>query len=119
MRQNDAKKCPKKYHNLGQRRYNFDPLGLEVVRIYLSDQKFNHNPESNEDIHWAHFEPITRPLKPLADYRAADLFWCGPEWLGPSAEIQGLPDNRLGALGVWLWAQSVPNGCLHWILGYG
>ena len=92
---------------------------LEVVRIYLSDQKFNHNPESNEDIHWAHFEPITRPLKPLADYRAADLFWCGPEWLGPSAEIQGLPDNRLGALGVWLWAQSVPNGCLHWILGYG
>ena len=52
---------------------------LEVVSIFLSDQKFNHNPESNEDIHWTHIEPKNRPLKPLADHRAADLFWCGPD----------------------------------------
>ena len=52
---------------------------LEVVRIFLSDQKFKHNPESNEDIHWTHIESKNIPLKPLADHRAADLFWCGPD----------------------------------------
>ena len=35
---------------------------LEVIRIFLSDRKFNHNPESNEDIHWTCIEPKNRPL---------------------------------------------------------
>ena len=31
---------------------------------------------SDEPIHLAHFEPKFRYLEPLADPRAADLFWC-------------------------------------------
>ena len=51
--------------------------------FYTCLQIFNHNPESNEDIYWAHFETKTRPLKPLADHREDLVFPPEPVWPAP------------------------------------
>ena len=52
-------------------------LTIEVVRISSCLQIFNYNPESTEDIHLAHIDPKTRPIKPLSNPHTNDLFWCG------------------------------------------
>ena len=87
--------------------------------FYTCLQIFNHNPESNEDINLAHIVPKIKPPEPLNDPLAAIVFQ-PTAWASPAhTKTNRWRVDRLGALEVWFLAQCVPNGCLHWILGYG
>ena len=87
--------------------------------FYTCLQIFNHNPESNEDINLAHIVPKIKPPEPLNDPHAAIVFQ-PTAWASPAhTKTNRWRVDRLGALEVWFLAQCVPNGCLHWILGYG
>ena len=89
--------------------YFWNTKTLEVVRIFLSDQIFNHKSFSNEDNHLAHIDLINFFLNHLADHQAADLFWCRPYYVGPLAEKQRRPDDRLDGLEKKLLNQYVPS----------
>ena len=71
---------------------------FEVVRIFLCDQIFIYNLESNEDNHLEHIHGRKKLLPILADPQAADLFWCGLDKPGPLAEKQWRPVDQLRAV---------------------
>ena len=88
------------------------------AEIFSSDQMFDHNPESKEDIHLAHIElPITSP-KTLTDPRAAIVFQPMARASPARTKTNRRPVDRLELGVIFFFAQCVPNGCLLRIPGY-
>ena len=73
---------------------------VDVVKEEKCDQNCFYNPESTEDIYLVHIEPKLRSVGPLTEPLANNLFWCRLDGLGPLAEKQWLPVDRVGALEV-------------------
>ena len=88
-------------------------------KIFLSDQMFDHNPESKEDLHLAYIEWKKTSLPPPEYKRAAIVFQPTAQASPASTKTNWRCVGSLGVEVKFFFAECVPNGCLLWFPGYG